>query len=272
MTTTANRAEFERWNAEHQKRSWPRRERLTTEVTPLLFNALAPQPGERILDIGAGGGLAAIECARRVAPGGIVVGFDISRPLVELATERAAAAGVTNVRFVHGDAQVGDIPGGPFNAIMSQFGVMFFDDPPAAFANIARHLRPGARLTFACWQPAPQNPWFPGPVMAKYGPPPQPARNGGPPPGPFAFGDVGYVRSVLEAAGFTGVADEQIAIDLRVGEDTLFDRAMLESMRIPAERHDEAWADLQAHVAPFRQPDGTLALRIQPQIIRAAAP
>src|SRR5207302_291610 len=109
-----NQQQREQWNDENQATLWPKRERITTCVTRPLLDLLALQPGERVLEIGAGGGLAAIEAANAVAPSGEVVGFDLSAPLVNLATNRAAEADVPNVRFVVGDAQVDDIPGAPF--------------------------------------------------------------------------------------------------------------------------------------------------------------
>ena len=147
MTSTgANKAQFAHWNATRQATAWPKRERITLNVTPLLLAALALRPGERVLDIGSGGGLAAIEAAGIVGEGGSVTGFDISEPLTGLANERAKAAGRTNARFIAGDAQTGDIPGAPFDAAMSQFGVMFFDEPVMAFRNIRRHLRDDGRI------------------------------------------------------------------------------------------------------------------------------
>src|SRR5438067_2645107 len=120
-----NQQQREQWNDGKQARLWPKRERITTCATGPLLNLLSPQPGERMLEIGCGGGLVAIEAAKAVAPSGRVVGFDLSAPLAKLATSRAQAAGVANVRFVVGDAQVDDIPDAPFDATMSQFGVMF---------------------------------------------------------------------------------------------------------------------------------------------------
>jgi SAM-dependent methyltransferase len=266
-----NEAQRAQWNADHQAKTWPKRERLTTEVTPRLIAELAPQPGERILEIGSGGGLVALEVARAVAPGGSVVGFDISEPLVGLAASRAAERGVENVRFVAGDAQTDDIPGGPFDAVTSQFGVMFFADPTAAFTNIRRHLSPGARLVFACWQGPAQNPWFPMAILAKYAPPPPPAASSGPPPSPFAFADPDYVRGVLEGAGFGNVSCEPAAIDVAVGEETLFDRETLRQFRVAEDRMEAAWGELKELEESLKRDDGLLHLTLAPQIVRAVS-
>src|SRR3954469_20864542 len=135
--------ERERWNDERRITVWPKREVLTDEVTPLLLAAAAPQQGERIVDIGCGGGRSSLAAARAVGADGAVVGIDVSNGLLQLAEERRQAAGAANLRFVLADAPTDSSPGAPFDAATSQFGVMFFDDPVAAFANIRSQLRPG---------------------------------------------------------------------------------------------------------------------------------
>src|ERR671912_1349377 len=85
-----------------------------------------------------------------VAPDGSVLGLDLSGPMLETATARADNAGLTNVKFERGDAQVHALPEAGFDGIVSRFGGMFFDDPHAAFANLARALRSRGRPAFAC--------------------------------------------------------------------------------------------------------------------------
>src|SRR5438105_4291389 len=266
-----NQQQREQWNDENQATLWPKRERITTCVTRPLLDLLSLQPGERVLEIGSGGGLAAIEAANAVAPSGEVVGFDLSAPLANLATKRAAEAGVPNVRFVVGDAQVDDIPGAPFDAVISQFGVMFFADPVAAFANIRRHLRPGGRIAFACWQSADDNPWFPGPILGRYMAPPPPNPGGAPPPGPFAFADTNHVQHVLERAGFDDVARAPFTTDVAVPEDSMFDRETLDA-RIDEDKREQAWRDLQQLAASMRRSDGQLELHLAVHFVRARNP
>ena len=163
-----------------------------------LIDALRPQVGERILDVGCGFGSTAIAAA---AHGAAVHGVDISPPMIERAHERAEAAGV-RATFAVGDAQE-DALGGPYDAITSRFGIMFFADPVRAFRNLATAARPGGRLAFMCWQPLERNPWMSSAadvLRSLLDDPPPP-----PPPGvgPFAFGDTEFVDRVLGDAGWT---------------------------------------------------------------------
>ena len=129
------------------------REPLELQFAPLgrhVLAALAPGPGESVLDIGCGGGETALDLARAVAPDGTVVGIDLS-PAV-LAFARRATIGCERVRFLQADAQVFPFEPASFDAAFSRFGVMFFADPVAAFINIRRSLKRNGRLAFVCWR------------------------------------------------------------------------------------------------------------------------
>lgn len=267
-----NEAQRDLWNAEEQTTTWPRRERITNSVTRPLIELLALQPGERVLDVGCGGGLAALAAATAVTPSGAVTGFDISAPLVRLSTQRAADAEVKHARFVAGDAQVDAPPGAPFDAAMSQFGVMFFADPIAAFTNIRRQLRPGGRMAFACWQSPAKNTWFPGPLFAAHTSPPRPSESGAPPPGPFAFADAAYVKGILEQAGFADIAHQELAQEVDVPENSVYDRQTVLDLRIDPEKREQLWNDLQKLAATLRGPDGLLHLHLGPQLFHARNP
>jgi SAM-dependent methyltransferase len=219
-TNTANPDQVAYWN-ESGGRTWAELndllDRQIREVGLKGIEALAPAPGERILDIGCGGGQTTLAIAERVGAAGAVTGADISRPMLELARRRAE--GRANLRFVEADAQVHAFEAGAFDAVFSRFGVMFFSDPTAAFANIRRALKPGGRMVFVCWAPLAENPWMSTPAMAAAkhlpaGPPPDPTA-----PGPFAFADPERVRGILEAAGFAGVGFQKLA--LPIGGNTL---------------------------------------------------
>jgi SAM-dependent methyltransferase len=175
------------------------------ELLPLgdaALVALAAASGESVLDVGCGPGTTTLTLAGNVGPGGRVVGVDVAAPLLNLARRRAAA--VANVMFVQADAQTTVPPGAPFDAVFSRFGVMFFDQPEAAFANLHQATALGGRLAFVCWQAATANPWFLAPMMAVMGapgvelpPPPGPED-----PGPFAFADPDRIRRILNAGGW----------------------------------------------------------------------
>jgi SAM-dependent methyltransferase len=195
-------AEQARYWTEDGGPSWVRHEvmydLMLAPFNDALLDALDPRPGERVLEVGCGFGSTAVAAAAR---GAEVHGFDISRPMVERARERAAQARA-NATFVVGDAQE-DPLGGPYDAAMSRFGIMFFADPVRAFRNIASATRDGGRLAFACWQPLERNPWMTAApeVLRSLMDDPPPA----PPPGagPFAFGDTAFIDRVLADAGWT---------------------------------------------------------------------
>jgi SAM-dependent methyltransferase len=202
-------------------RAWAEvRALLELQLAPLgrhALAALAPQPGESVLDIGCGGGETALDLARAVAPDGSVVGVDLSAAVLRFA--RRAAQGHARVRFVQADAQVFPFEPASFDAAFSRFGVMFFADPAAAFINIRRSLRPNGRLAFVCWRALESNPLDILPLRAASAHlPPQPAHDADA-PGPFAFADPDRVRSILERAGFGGI--EIIARDEQVGSGDL---------------------------------------------------
>lgn len=169
------------------------------------METLAAQPGERVLDIGSGPGTTAIELARRVAPGGEVVGVDIAEGMVAGASRRAADEGVANVRFVAADVERSPLGTG-YDAAFSRFGIMFFPDPVAAFANIAGALRPGGRLAGAVWGPLGDNPWMfvptlaAAPVLGAELALPGPGE-----PGPFSLAEPERITTLLSDAGFHDV-------------------------------------------------------------------
>ena len=205
----------------------PMLDRQLDPLGRLAMDALAPAPGEHILDIGCGAGSTSLELAGRVSPGGEVLGADISGTL--LAVARRRAEGRPGVSFVEADAQTHDFTPHSFDAVFSRFGVMFFADPTAAFANIRRALKPGGRLAFVCWRSPAESPLMTLPQMAA-APPLPPAEPPPPPgPGPFAFADPERVRTILAGAGFTDAA--VTPQDLKTGSGDL-DTSVMLSLRV----------------------------------------
>lgn len=208
LKTSANAAQIDYWNAGAGE-TWARfQEQLDRQVEPLglaAMDALAPRNGEHIIDIGCGCGHTSLALASRVGPTGAVVGVDISKPMLEVAHRRPRPAASSALTFRQLDAQTGDLGRGVFDAAFSRFGVMFFSDPVAAFANIKVSLKPGGRLAFVCWRPLAENPWMQVPLQAALPfippvTPPDPTA-----PGPFAFADPDRVRAILMGAEFRSV-------------------------------------------------------------------
>lgn len=262
----ANEAETRRWNDSRWVAAWPKRERLTEAVTPYLVRAVDPRPGQRIVDIGCGGGGLTLALSEAVAPGGEVVGVDLSAALLDLARRRADDAGATTTSFVQVDVQTGSLGSVPFDVAVSQFGVMFFDEPTAAFAAIRRALVPGGRLVFACWQDVERNPWHAGAALRPFVPPPPVPLPGKSPVGPFALGDDEYARELLEAAGFTVGASTPHETVVRAPASAVADDSLLPLMGIAPESEEPARAALDAHLERFAAGDGAyeypLAFRV----------
>ena len=251
LVGVANEGERTRWNDETWATAWPQRERLTEAVTPYVIAAVGARSGQRICDIGCGGGGLTIELARAVGPTGAVVGYDVSVPLLHLARKRADDAGVPNVGFVEVDVQTSAWDGPPFDVAASQFGVMFFDEPTAAFASIRGHLVPGGRFVFACWQGVERNPWHLGTALRKLQPPPRVPPPGKSPVGPFALGDDEYVREILEAAGYGTVVGTPHETTVRAPASAVFDRTLFAFMGVAPEREDEAASIAEEHLGRF---------------------
>ena len=264
-----NELERRRWNDAYFTSLWTKRERLTDGVTSYLLDALALQSGERVLDVGPGGGRQSLAAARAVGPGGSVVGADVSEPLSRLAQRRAEEEGVENVEFRVLDVQTHAVDGAPFDVAMSQFGVMFFDEPVTAFSNIRGQLEPGGRLVFACWQSVERNPWFFAAVNEFVPRPPEPAP-GKSPTGPFALADPDRTAGILEQAGFGGVARTDHSLDVDVPEDSVFEEGQLEFLGVAEDDLPAARVALEAHLAQFRLPPGLVRLPLRFQIFRAA--
>jgi SAM-dependent methyltransferase len=181
-------------------------ERRVAVVNDLLLARSGVAAGESVLEIGCGTGAATVPFAAAVGPRGRVVGVDLSEPMLEGARKRVAESGLGNITLLQADAQVHPFEPEQFDLITSRFGVMFFADPFAAFSNLLPAARKGGRLCFVCWAPLGDNKhWLiPYEVALRHlGPPaPQPPRA----PGPMAFSDPDYVRSILETAGFADIA------------------------------------------------------------------
>ncbi|MBB3648984.1 SAM-dependent methyltransferase [Rhizobium sp. BK619] len=217
------------------------------------IEAAAPATGERVLDVGCGAGASSLALAARVGAEGHVLGVDISESLIGRA--RALASPNTPAVFQVADASSStELPEGAFDILFSRFGVMFFDDPTAAFAHMRRALKPGARVAFVCWRGMAENDWVRLPMGAIKGIVPPMAPPDPEAPGPFSFGDQGRVARILTAAGFTDIAIAPFDASIPFGEGGTRDAAI-----------DDA-VEMTLEVGPLSR-----ALAGQPDDIRARA-
>lgn len=196
-----NTAQSDYWNGpagEKWVRDADRLDRMLAPFAEAVIAAAHPVEGERVTDIGCGAGALSLAAAER---GALVTGVDISAPLIALASRRAQQ----RAEFLVADASTWTPPLAA-DAVVSRFGVMFFADPTAAFANIRKGVRASGRLAFACWRPLPENEWALLPVAAampflKEAPAPPPPGA----PGPFAFGNREYVQKILADSGWSDI-------------------------------------------------------------------
>ncbi|AGS24176.1 class I SAM-dependent methyltransferase [Rhizobium etli] len=197
------------------------------------IEAAAPAMGERVLDVGCGAGASSLDLAVRVGPGGHVLGVDISEPLIGRA--RALAPQDTPALFQVADASSIELPEGAFDILFSRFGVMFFDDPTAAFAHMRRALKPGGRVAFVCWRGMAENDWVCLPMGAIKGIVPPTAPPDPEAPGPFSFGDRGRVARILTAAGFPDITIEPFDASIPLGEGGTRDAAIDDALEMTLE-------------------------------------
>lgn len=196
------------WAAE-----WERTDRSFAALTPHLLRAIAAEPGERVADIGCGAGELAIALAA-ARPSAQVTGIDISKDLIEAA--RIRAHGIPALALEMADASAWSHNAGPVDLFASRHGVMFFADPPAAFAHLAAIAAPEARIVFSCFRAAAENLW--AAEIARLLPPSKPLLPAPFAPGPFAFADPKHVRSTLK--GWRDVQFEPLDFAYVVGSGT----------------------------------------------------
>ncbi|GJD44955.1 2-methoxy-6-polyprenyl-1,4-benzoquinol methylase, mitochondrial [Methylobacterium cerastii] len=219
-TTTATMTQAEYWNGAVGQR-WARSQGVLDAVfaplTEALFSAVALRPGERVLDLGCGSGATALIAAEAVGATGRVVAADLSEPLLAAARARPLPAGAAPVDWIVADAETHDFPAATFDRAISRFGVMFFSDSRAAFANLRRALTQQGRLSFLCWQAMAGNPWVtvPRAAVLPLVPDASPPDFSG--PGPFRFADAGALRRLLAEAGFSDVSVAPVVRDLVLG-------------------------------------------------------
>jgi SAM-dependent methyltransferase len=227
-----------RWNGidgEYWTSNQDRLDRTLAPVTEPLLAFAAARAGSTVIDVGCGCGTTTIEIARTVGPSGRVLGIDVSSPMLALAAERLRP--FANATCLFGDASA--LPLGDLGAdlIVSRFGVMFFGDPVAAFANLRTGLATGGRLRFGCWRPIDENPWLRIPLHAVYEHAPRLPKPDPEEPGPFSLGDTARVTRILTAAGFTAPSFTPLDIQMDIASGGTLEDAVIQSSAMgPAKR------------------------------------
>lgn len=276
MTQSPNADQADYWSTSGQ--SWATHQAamdtLLSEPLKALAALSAPRPGEQVLDVGCGTGASALALSDYVGPSGRVTALDIAAPLLDMARARGQAEGRSNIDYLLADAQTHAFAPDSFDLVFSRFGVMFFDDPVAAFANLRRATRLGGRLAMLCWQGATENPWFMLPMKVAMDRLGRPEPMDPHAPGPMAFKDIDRVTGILRDAGWSAVEGQPIEVDL-IPPQTLSAAADMATTIGPATRlmhekngTEEDLAAIQAGCAaafaPFQAENG---LRIPARLI-----
>lgn len=221
----ANQTQAALWN-DASGRTWVELQavldRALASFVPVLLAEGFPGEGARVLDVGCGSGATTVAMAKRVGAAGSCLGADISGPLVTAARERVAAERIGNATFVQADAQTYAFEPESFDAVISRFGVMFFDDSQAAFTNLRRALRISGKLAFVAWRSPAENPFMTTARRAAESllsnlPTSDPNA-----PGQFAFADGDRVRGILEHSGWSDIEIRPIDVEGHIVESDLF--------------------------------------------------
>ena len=246
---------------------WEReREAVQAALAPLtdwMLERLAAQPGQTLLELGAGTGETGLLAARLVDPGGRVLLTDRSTAMLEAAERRARELGLSNVELRALDMEAIDLPEAAVDGVLCRLALMLVPDTAAALAGIRRVLRPGGRLIATVWDAVERNPWAPAlwEVIERMTDLP-PARPGG--PGMFSLGDAGGIEALLADAGFREIAVERIAIEWRYDDFESYWRTQsslngsLSQLlpTLPQEERDLLADAVRKAVERFRSPEG----------------
>lgn len=264
IVNTEQAAAWNGYEGQHWADNQDRWNTINAPVNEPLFTAAAIQPDEHVLDIGCGAGFTTRAAARSVGPDGTATGLDLSEPMLARARATAAAEGICNATFVHGDAQVHPLSAHQYHVAISRYGVMFFADPVAAFTRIGQALHPAGRLAFICSADPAGSDWVHA-VEAVAGPVFQPGA------GMFTLADPDNTQQILTAAGFTGIRTTQLTVVAEWGQDADDVAAFLLSTG-PGRQLDspQARAALTAALQKYERPGEPLRLQSTAWLVSAS--
>jgi SAM-dependent methyltransferase len=273
-------ASHDQW--EHSAAGWAaQREAIQRGAMPVstwMIDAIAPQPGETVLELAAGPGDTGLMAAELVAPGGRLISSDFAAPMLDVARARAAELGIDNVDFRVLNAESLDLDTGAVDAVLCRWGYMLMADPGAALRESRRVLRPGGRLALAAWDAPELNPWISAAadelVRRGHAPPRDPDA-----PGMFSFAPPGRTEELLGDAGFMDIRVEPLEFTNSYDDADHWWSALLDCGRPFAQLVEKLDAEeaaalrdgAAAQVAPYAQPDGALALPARVLVAAASA-
>jgi len=237
------------------------------EVSATMVDALALQPGDRVLELAAGPGDTGFMAAELIRPGGTLICSDGAEAMVEVARERAAAQGIDNVEFRQLELEWIDLPTADVDAVLCRWGIMLIADPDAAAREIRRVLRPRGRAALAVWDLAERNPWTAIPMAALRAQPGVPAPDPDA-PNMFSLAAEGALAELLHGAGFVEVTVAAVAMQQRLSS---VEQWLAVTLDLSASRRDayEALDDARRQAVhdqiaeqarPFTDEDGSLVL------------
>jgi SAM-dependent methyltransferase len=261
---------------------WVRSQQLLREfgapVSHWMIDAVAPQPGQRVLELAAGLGETGLLAAELVAPVGGAIISDQAEAMLGGARERAATLGLSNVEFQVINAEWIDMPVASVDVVLCRWGYMLMADPAAALGETRRVLRSGGRVALAVWDAIEHNPWasLPGAELRERGltSPPVPET-----PGPFALGDGDRVRELMQEAGFAEVRIETLQLHRRHSSFQEFWETTLDLSRSfhdavlarPQDEIEQIQAAVRERLAPYAGPDGVLDIPGRTLVASASA-
>jgi SAM-dependent methyltransferase len=270
-----------RWGA--QATGWRRQagamRHNTMPVTAWMVDAIAPQPGQTLLELAAGPGDVGFLAAELIIPGGTLITSDVAPEMLTAAQERAKELGITNVRFLQVDAESIDLPAASIDGVLCRWGFMLLADPEAGLRETRRVLRPGGRVALAAWTGPDENAWLSAAMreMTERGliEPPDPAA-----PGPFTWARGGVIAETLDVAGFDDIEVDTVEFAMRYAggfdgwwrasyDTSTFFRDIVDGLDEAA--RDDLRASIAARLARHLGPDDVLTVPARTWVAVASA-